>query len=180
VNRLSSNFERSRQWLSSRSVSDNVCVAVIGPGASASPQDCSAARTVGRLLAERGISVVCGGLGGVMEAVAEGASAAGGFSIGILPGSDRRVANRFLTVVIPTGLGELRNGLVIRSADAVIAIGGSWGTLSELALARQAGLPVVTLHGWQVADASGKQVASEDSESPEAAVARLVELLKEN
>ena len=154
------------------------CVAVIGPGEGASNLDRSEARMVGLLLAERGVTVVCGGLGGVMAAVAEGASAAGGVSIGILPGRDRRAGSRNLTVAIPPGLGELRNGLVVGCADGVIAVGGSWGTLSELALARRAGLPVVSLRGWRISDSSGGDVAIEQAESPEAAVVRLLQILR--
>lgn len=152
-------------------------MAVIGPGAGASDRECELARVVGRLLAERSITVVCGGLGGVMAAVAEGVASAGGQSIGILPGRDRRAGNQHLTVAIPTGLGELRNGLVVGCADGVISIGGGWGTLSELALARRTGLPVVSIAGWRLADAAGEMVAIEEAPSPEVAVARLLELL---
>src|SRR5690348_11392429 len=101
-------------------------VAVIGPGDGASADDVAAAGEVGRLLAEAGATVVTGGLGGVMAAATEGACAAGGVTIGLLPGSSRDGAEA--TVSVPTGLGEARNVLVVRSADAIIAVGGSWGT----------------------------------------------------
>jgi len=127
-------------------------VAVIGPGAGATPQDVGAAWQVGCLLAERGAIVVCGGLGGVMAAAAEGAVSRGGLAVGLLPGRDRGAGNPFLSVALPTGLGELRNGLVVGVSDAVIAIGGSWGTLSELALAMRTGKPVVVMGGWSVHD----------------------------
>jgi uncharacterized protein (TIGR00725 family) len=105
---------------------------------------------VGRLLAERGAMVVCGGLGGTMEAACRGARAAGGTTLGLLPGLDRSDANEFVTVAVPTGLGEARNALVVRAADAVIALGGGYGTLSEIALALKAGKRVVGLGTWEI------------------------------
>jgi len=109
------------------------------------------AREVGRLLAEAGAVVLCGGLGGVMEAVAEGAARAGGMVVGILPGPDRSAANPHLSVAIATGLGEARNAVLACAADGMIAIGGGWGTLSEIALARRRGRPVVGLDTWTLA-----------------------------
>ncbi len=94
--------------------------------------------------------LVCGGLGGVMEAASRGAKGAGGTTVGMLPGSDRRAANRFIDVAIATGLGEVRNALVVRSADALVAVGGGFGTLSEIALALRAGTPVVGLGTWEL------------------------------
>ncbi len=129
-------------------------VAVSGPG-SASPAEYDAARTAGRWAAERGHVVVCGGLGGVMEAAARGASEAGGVVVGLLPGDTRAAANPYLTAAIPTGLGEMRNALLVRSAHAVLCVGGSWGTLSELALAVRTGVPVVALWTWRVAPHEG-------------------------
>lgn len=127
----------------------DVYVAVVGPGdAGASDQDRELATEVGRLLAERGAVVVTGGLGGVMEAASRGASGAGGRVLGLLPGMSREEQNAYLTLSVPTGLGQLRNGLVVRSADAVIAIGGGWGTLSEIALAMRSGRAVVGLRSW--------------------------------
>jgi uncharacterized protein (TIGR00725 family) len=126
-------------------------IGVSGAGMqTARPQDLHAAEAVGRLLAEAGALVVCGGLGGVMEAVCRGARSADGVTIGLLPGGDRSTANPFVTVAIPTGMGELRNGLLIRASDAVIAIGGEWGTLSEVALAVKTGVPVVGLDTWDL------------------------------
>src|SRR5437763_1953008 len=124
-------------------------VAVVGPG-EASTAEIAAAEAVGRGLARAGAAVVCGGLGGVMEAACRGAAENGGLTIGILPGSDRRGANEWVKVAIPTGLGELRNGLIVRAADAVIAVGGAYGTLSEIALALKTGVPVIALHTWQI------------------------------
>ena len=128
-------------------------VAVVGPGETASDADLAAARAAGRLLAEAGAIVLTGGLGGVMAAATQGADAAGGLTVALLPGTDRSVSAA--AVVIPTGLGELRNALLVRAADAVIAVGGSWGTLSEIALAQRTGVPVVCLGGWELRDATG-------------------------
>lgn len=128
---------------------DAVYIAVIGPSA-ASADELVAAERVGAVLAERGAIVVCGGYGGVMEAVCKGAALAGGQTIGLLSGTERAAGNPYLSVALPTGLGELRNGLIVRAADAVIAVGGSWGTLSEISLAVRTGRPVVALGGWRL------------------------------
>jgi uncharacterized protein (TIGR00725 family) len=124
-------------------------VAVIGPS-NASASELDQAERVGALLAERGAIVVCGGHGGVMEAVCRGAAEHGGQTIGLLPGAERAEGNAYLTIALPTGLGELRNGLIVRASDTVIAVGGSWGTLSEIALAVRTGKPVVCLGGWRL------------------------------
>lgn len=125
-------------------------IGVIGPGDDATEAHVQAARQVGRLLASDGHMIVTGGLGGVMEAACQGAREAGGVTVGLLPGLRRQDGNEHLTVAIPTGLGELRNGLVVRASDAVIAVGGSWGTLSEIALAVRTGVPVISLLGWDL------------------------------
>ena len=124
-------------------------VAVVGPG-SATAAQVGVAEEVGRELAARGAVVVCGGLGGVMEGACRGASGAGGVTVGLLPGSDRGAANPYVSVAVATGLGEARNALVVRAADAVIAVGGSWGTLSEIALALRTGRRVVGLDTWSL------------------------------
>lgn len=128
-------------------------IAVVGPGEGAGAAQVAAAHEVGRLLAVAGATVLTGGLGGVMAAATEGATAAGGITVALLPGDDRSVSSA--TVAIPTGFGELRNALLVRAADAVIAVGGSWGTLSEIALAQRTGVPVVCLGGWEVRDPAG-------------------------
>jgi len=125
-------------------------VAVVGPGDGADADCLTAAEETGCLLARAGVVVVCGGLGGVMEAACRGASAAGGLTVGLLPGADRAEANPYVTVALATGLGEMRNALLVRCADAVIGIGGSTGTLSEIALAARTGTPVVWVMGWDV------------------------------
>lgn len=107
------------------------------------------AEEVGRRLARAGAALICGGLGGVMEAACRGARAAGGRTIGILPGSERTEANPFVDVAVVTGMGQARNVLIVLSADALIAIGGGFGTLSEIALALRHGKPVVGLRTWE-------------------------------
>ena len=135
-------------------------VGVVGPS-DTSPDELAAADALGRGLAERGHIVVCGGLGGVMAAVARGAAEAGGLVVGLLPGSDRTDANPHVTVAIPTGLGELRNALLVRSSDVVVSVGGSWGTLSEVALAVRTGVPVIAVGGWRLTMADGRTPADE-------------------
>ena len=140
-------------------------------GGEAGPDDVEVAFTVGRALAERGAVVVCGGLGGVMEGVCRGAAEVGGISVALLPGSDRAAANPWATVVIPTGLGEARNAIVARAADAVIAIGGELGTLSEIALALRRGTPVVGYRTWELATRDGPFDGIDRVDSAEEAVA---------
>ncbi len=120
-------------------------IAVIGGGTCTAEETAVAVET-GRLLAQHGAVLVCGGLGGVMEAAAKGAKANGGTTVGILPGADPRAANAHIDVPLATGLGEMRNFLIVRTAHALIAIGGGVGTLSEIALAQRIGKPVVGLH----------------------------------
>jgi uncharacterized protein (TIGR00725 family) len=117
-------------------------VAVVGPG-SAGEDELAAAEEAGRLIAARGALLVCGGLGGVMEAACRGAHEAGGTTLGLLPGDDRREANEFVDIAVPTGLGEGRNALVVR-------VGGGYGTLSEIALALRAGKPVIGVGTWDI------------------------------
>ena len=124
-------------------------VAVVGPGDASAPE-LQAAEEVGAGLAAAGAVVVTGGLGGVMEAACRGAWSRHGTTLGILPGEDRGAANGWVQVAVATGLGELRNGLVVQAADALVAIGGGHGTLSEVALALRIGRPVVGLGTWEV------------------------------
>jgi uncharacterized protein (TIGR00725 family) len=149
-----------------------VYVAVVGPGDTATESDLAAAREVGRLLADAGAVVLTGGLGGVMAAALEGAAEAGGLTVALQPGPDRVPSPA--AVVLPTGLGEMRNALLVRSADAVIALGGSWGTLSEIALAQRTGVPVVSLGGWEVRDATGSRVGPPVATTPADAVATVL------
>ena len=141
-------------------------VAVVGSGV-ATDELYEKAREVGRLIAERGATVVCGGLSGVMEAAARGATEAGGTAIGILPDEDRRRQNGYLTYSVATGVGQARNLAVVCSGDVVIAVGGEYGTLSEIGLARKAGRPVVVLEGWDLGE--HVSAASSPKEAIEAA-----------
>jgi uncharacterized protein (TIGR00725 family) len=125
-------------------------VALCGPDP-ASPEVAAQAEEIGRLLARAGAVLVCGGLGGVMESAAKGVAAEGGTSIGLLPGSGRAAANPHLSLSIPTGMGEMRNALIVRAADALIAVAGEFGTLSEIAFALKTGVPVVGLGTWELA-----------------------------
>jgi uncharacterized protein (TIGR00725 family) len=124
-------------------------VAVCG-ASEATPDQLASAKEVGRMLAEAGAIVINGGLGGVSAAASEGAAAAGGIVVGLLPDAHRAGANPFLTVALPTGLGQSRNALIVTAAQSVIAIGGGWGTLSEIALAKRLGRTVITLDSWPV------------------------------
>lgn len=110
------------------------------------------AAEVGRFVAENGGVIVCGGLGGIMEGAARGAREGKGVSIGILPSDDPNDANEYIDFVIPTGMGEARNMLVVRAADVVVAFPGKYGTLSEMALTLQAGKPLISVHAWSLGD----------------------------
>jgi uncharacterized protein (TIGR00725 family) len=132
-------------------------VSVCGPR-DATSDDLANAREIGRLLAGRGAAVLCGGYSGVMGAVAEGAASAGGLVVGILSGRDRISANPNLTIAIPTGLAEARNAIIALAGDAVVVVGGSWGTLSELALAMRNGKKVVQIGGWRLTDTTGNPI----------------------
>jgi uncharacterized protein (TIGR00725 family) len=124
-------------------------IAVIGDS-SCSPEEARLAETVGELLAQQGVTVICGGLGGVMEAACRGAKSKGGLTVGILPGQDSSMANPWLDIPVVTGIGEARNVAVVKSAQAVIAIGGSYGTLSEIAYALKSKIPVIGLNTWSL------------------------------
>jgi len=141
---------------------NQVLISVIG-GATCSEAETTLAEAVGQLLAERGVGVICGGRGGVMAAVCRGALQAGGTTVGLLPGDTADEANEWVQIAIPTGLGEARNAIVARAGVGVIAIGGEYGTLSELALALKWDKPVAGLGTW---DIDGVYAAS----SPEDAV----------
>ncbi len=148
-----------------------VLVGVIGSGDD-DPELAELAERVGTLLAERGLVLVNGGLGGVMAASARGCRRAGGLTVGLLPGTDPSEANPEIDIPVPTGMGEMRNLLVVRASSGLIAVGGGYGTLSEIALALKAGKPVVGLKTWNVSDdilhASG----------PDEAVGMLVDRIK--
>ena len=130
-------------------INDKKLIAVIG-GSDVSPQIARLAEEVGREIARRGATLVCGGMGGVMEAACKGASEEGGLTIGILPGENRREANPYVQIPIVTGIGYARNVAVVKTAQAVIAIDGSYGTLTEIGYALQSGIPIIGLKTWSL------------------------------
>ena len=132
------------------------------------PEHAAAAEEVGRRLAERGATIVCGGLGAVNEAAARGAAGQGGTVVAILPGDDRQGVGDGVTVALPTGLGQGRNLVIVTAADVVIAIGRGWGTLSEIAHARRAGKRVIALNTW---DVEGLETVTSAAEAVERALA---------
>ena len=152
-------------------------IAVIG-GGRCPKEVAQIAEGVGRELGKRGLTLVCGGLGGVMEAACRGAKETGGQTIGILPGFSRRDANPYVDIPIVTGLGEARNSIVVRTAQAVIAVDGEYGTLSEIAYALKLGIPVVGLDTWQLSrgghEVGDIVVAHTPAEAVEKAVALAV------
>lgn len=146
-----------------------VAVAVIG-AAECTPEQAGWAEEVGRLLARRGAVLVCGGRGGVMEAACRGALSAGGMTVGLLPGTELEAGNPFLTLALPTGLGQTRNALVALAGRAVIAIGGGQGTLSEIGWALKSGRRVVGLATWQAHQADGTPLDILRANTPQEAV----------
>lgn len=126
-------------------------IGVIGPGR-CSGKVKNIAGLIGRAIAASGATLVCGGLGGVMEAAAKGARAKGGTTIGIIPSDQKKDANKYIDIIIPSGIGEARNLLIIRTADVVIALPGMFGTLSEMAFCLKTKTPLVSLHAWDISD----------------------------
>ncbi|HEX9411067.1 MAG TPA: TIGR00725 family protein [Actinomycetota bacterium] len=156
----------------------SVYVAVCGPDP-CSPDVAQQSEEVGRLLARAGAVLVCGGLGGSMEAAARGAAEAGGTVLGILPGANRGGANPYLTFAIPTGMGEARNTLIVRSSDALIAVAGEFGTLSEIAFALKIGVPVVGLGTWELSKGGRRVEAFPQVSLPEQAVREALRLAEQ-
>ena len=152
-------------------------IAVIG-GNQPTPEEAEVAEEIGRELAKNGAILVCGGLGGVMEAASNGASAEGGITIGILPGDNRKAANPYIQIPIVTGMGYARNVVVVKSAQAVIAIGGSYGTLTEIGHALQNGIPVIGLNTWSISRNDEPDNSIIPAESPAEAVRKALELAK--
>jgi uncharacterized protein (TIGR00725 family) len=152
-------------------------IGVIG-GSSPTLEETMAAETVGRALAKGGAVLICGGLGGVMEAACRGAKSAGGLTIGVLPGTDRSEANPYVDILIVTGLRCARNVIIVRSALAVVAVGGSYGTLSEIAFALSFGVPVVGLGTWEMKREGQPSAAIIYAATPEEAAARSLALAR--
>ena len=152
-------------------------IAVIG-GNQCSKEEAHLAEEVGRELARRGAALVCGGLGGVMEAACKGASSEGGLTIGILPGENPQAANPYVQVPIVTGIGYARNVAVVKSAQAVIAIGGNYGTLSEIAHALQSDIPVIGLNTWSLSRNGQLDESIIPAQSPAEAVNKALSLAK--
>ncbi len=150
-------------------------IAVIG-GSQPTSKEAKVAEKVGRELAKQGAILVCGGLGGVMEAACKGASSEAGITIGILPGDNRQAANSYVQIPIATSLGYARNAAVVKSAQAVIAIGGSYGTLTEIGYALQSGIPVIGLNTWAISRNSKLDNSIIPAESPAEAVKKALEL----
>jgi uncharacterized protein (TIGR00725 family) len=152
-------------------------VAVVGPN-DATQKELDEAEAIGAGLARAGAVLVCGGLGGVMHAAARGCEGAGGVAVGILPGDDRDPGSPHLTVAISTGMGETRNAVIVRTSDAVIAISGEFGTLSEVAFALKLGKPVVGLGTWELSKRGRPVEAIHRVETPEEAVAEVLRAVK--
>ena len=152
-------------------------IAVIG-NSSCSPEETKLAETLGELLAQQGVTVICGGLGGVMEAVCRGAKLKGGLTVGILPGQDASMANHWVDIPVVTGIGEARNVAVVKSAQAVIAIGGSYGTLSEIAYALKGNIPVIGLNTWSLSRNGREDDSIIRVQSPTEAVDKAISLVQ--
>ncbi len=150
---------------------------MIGPGSGASAAELEAAEEAGAAIAEAGAILLSGGLGGVMEAACRGARSKLGMTVGLLPGDDREDANGWVLHAIPTGLGEGRNALVARSADALVAIGGGWGTLTEIGFAARLGRPVIGVGTWELAHGGRPVAGVTPAGDARAAVAMALEAL---
>ncbi len=144
-------------------------VGVIG-GQYCSEEEARAAYEVGSLLAKQGAIIVCGGLGGVMEAACKGAKEAGGTTIGILPGPFRGDSNPYVDYAIATDMGQARNAVIVRTADVVMAVGGEYGTLSEIAMALKMGKKVIALSSWEIANKGTPDEKIIRADNPEQAV----------
>ncbi len=154
-----------------------IFIAVIG-GSDVSTKLARLAEEVGREIARRGAVLVCGGMAGVMEAACKGASEEDGLTIGILPGDNRKAANPYVQIPIVSGIGYARNVAVVKSAQAIIAIDGSYGTLTEIGYALQAGIPIIGLNTWSLSinDKQDKNIIP--AKNAKDAVAKAMKLIK--
>lgn len=156
-----------------------ILIGVIGGGGEINAEIAELAEEVGREIARQGAALVCGGLGGVMEATCKGASAEGGITIGILPGDSRHTANPYVKIPIVTGIGYARNVAVVKSSQAIIAIDGSYGTLTEIGHALQSGIPVIGLKTWSIAIDGRVDHNIIIAKTPGEAVAKAMEMVKD-
>ena len=156
-----------------------IFIAVIG-GSDVSPPVEALAEEVGREIARHGAVLVCGGLSGVMEAACRGADGEGGLTVGILPGDNRQSANPYVKIPITTGIGYARNAAVVKSAQAAIAVDGSYGTLTEIAYALQGGIPVIGLDTWSISINNKEDSSIIRASSAKEAVEKAVELIKDS
>jgi uncharacterized protein (TIGR00725 family) len=154
-----------------------IIIAVIGTR-KPSPEEGQLAQEVGRELAKNGIALICGGLGGVMAEACRGACAEGGLTIGVIPGDDRKSANPHERIPIVTGIGYARNVIIIRSAQAVIAVGGGYGTLTEIGYALDAGIPVIGLKTWKISRNNQVDKSIIRADNAKQAVSKALKLIK--
>jgi uncharacterized protein (TIGR00725 family) len=154
-----------------------IIIAVIGTR-KPSPEEGQLAQEVGRELAKNGVTLICGGLGGVMEEACRGASAEGGLTIGVIPGDDRRSANPHVRIPIVTGIGYARNVIIIRSAQAVIAVGGGYGTLTEIGYALDGKIPVIGLKTWKISRNNQIDKSIIRADNAKQAVSKALKLIK--
>lgn len=153
-----------------------IIIAVIGAN-DPSPDEAAMAEKVGKEIARRGAVLVCGGMGGIMEAACRGASSEGGLTIGILPGENPAVANQYVQIPITTGIGYARNAIVAKSGRAVIAVGGKYGTLSEIAYALQSNIPIIGLNTWELSRNGQKDKTIIPVKDPAEAVEKAFEMI---
>jgi uncharacterized protein (TIGR00725 family) len=156
---------------------DLIFIGVIG-GSDVSPQIAKLAEEVGREIAQQGAALVCGGMGGVMEAACKGASTEGRLTIGIVPGDSREIANKYVKIPIVTGIGYARNVAVVKSSQAIIAIDGSYGTLTELGYALQSGIPVIGLNTWSMSINGREEKSIVPAKNPKEAVEKAIAMIK--
>ena len=164
--------------MSKPSTDRKLVIAVIG-GGQCSVKEALLAEAVGRELARRGAIIVCGGLGGVMEAVCRGAAIESGLTVGIVPGDDPSSANQYVQIPIASGVGYARNIAVVKSAQAVIAIDGDYGTLTEIAFALKSGIPVVGLNTWSISRNGEEDKSIIQAEDAVHAVEKAISLIKD-
>jgi len=174
---IPSNFAAEMTKMKNKGGEKKLFIAVVG-GGKCTEEEASLAESVGRELAKRGAILICGGLGGIMEAACKGASSEGGITVGILPSDDPDTANPYIGIPIATGLGEARNLVITRTARAIIAIAGEYGTLSEIAFALKNNKPVIGLNTWTLRKNGADVEAIIPADSASDAVNKALELAR--